>query len=44
MLDKDRKLAYMGAIDDNMNADKVEKHYVRAALDAVLEGKTPETT
>ena len=43
VLDKDRKLAYMGAIDDNMHADKVEKHHVRAALDALLAGKTPET-
>ena len=43
VLDKDRKLAYMGAIDDNMHADKVEKHYIRAALDALLDGKTPET-
>ncbi len=44
VLDKDRKLVYKGAIDDNMKADKVTKQYVRAALDAVLAGKTPETT
>ncbi len=43
VLDKDRKLAYVGAIDDEMHADKVEKKYIRAALDALLEGKTPET-
>ncbi len=43
LLNKDRKLAYMGAIDDEMHAEKVQKHYLRAALDAVLEGKTPET-
>jgi peroxiredoxin len=43
VLDKDRKLAYMGAIDDNMNADKVEKKHLRAALDAILDGKQPET-
>jgi len=43
VLNKDRKLAYMGAIDDNMKADKAEKHYLRAALDALLDGKTPET-
>jgi peroxiredoxin len=43
VLNKDRKLAYKGAIDDNMHADKVEKHYVQAALDALLDGKTPKT-
>ncbi|MGA2258691.1 MAG: thioredoxin family protein [Thermoguttaceae bacterium] len=43
ILNKDRKLAYMGAIDDNTHADKAEKHYVRTALDALLGGKTPET-
>ncbi|MGO9115652.1 MAG: thioredoxin family protein [Thermoguttaceae bacterium] len=43
VLDKARKLAYRGAIDDNMHADKAEKHYVRAAVDALLKGKTPET-
>jgi len=45
VFDKNRKLAYVGAIDDNsMNADKVEKHYIRAALDSLLAGKTPATT
>ena len=39
VLDKDRKLAYRGAIDDDMNADKVQQHYLRTALDAVLSGK-----
>ena len=43
VLDKDRKVAYMGAIDDNMKADGVKKQYLRAALDAVLDGKTPDT-
>ena len=43
VLDKNRKLAYMGAVDDSMNADKAKKHYIRAALDALLDGKTPET-
>jgi peroxiredoxin len=45
VFDKDRKLAYMGAIDDNwQKADDVKKQYVRAALDAMLAGKHPETT
>ena len=43
MLDKDRKLAYKGAIDDNIHADKVEKRHIRRAIDALLDGKTPET-
>jgi peroxiredoxin len=42
ILDKDRKVAYMGSIDDNQNSDEVEKHYVRTALDALLAGKTPD--
>lgn len=44
VLDGSRKIAYMGAIDDSMNEDKVTKHYVADALDAVLDGKTPTTT
>jgi peroxiredoxin len=44
LLDRDRKIAYMGAIDDNMNADKVTKHYLSDAIKAVLAGKAPETT
>jgi peroxiredoxin len=44
VFDKDRKLAYVGAIDDDMNADSVKKPYVRAALDSILSGKQPETT
>jgi peroxiredoxin len=43
LLDKDRKVAYMGAIDNSTKADKVEKQHLRAALDAVLAGKQPET-
>jgi peroxiredoxin len=42
VLDKDRKLAYVGAIDNSQNADKAEKHYLRDALDAIVEGKTPD--
>lgn len=44
VLDKNRKLAYTGAIDDDMSADSVKKQYVRAVLDAILNGKQPETT
>ena len=41
VLGKARKIAYMGAIDDSMKADKVQKPYLRDALDALLEGKEP---
>jgi len=44
VLDKDRKVAYIGAIDDNMEVDKVEVSYVRDALNALLAGKSPAKT
>jgi peroxiredoxin len=43
VLDGDRNVVYQGAIDDSMKAEKVEEHYLRDAVDAVLAGKTPET-
>lgn len=43
VLDKDRKVAYMGAIDDNNNPKRVKQHYLRDALDALLAGKKPPT-
>jgi len=42
VLDKDRVIKYMGALDDNMAEGKVEKHYLRDAVDAVLKGDSPE--
>ncbi len=42
VLDKDRKIAYMGGFDDSMNPAKVEKHYARDAVKALLNGKQPE--
>lgn len=42
VLDAQRRVAYMGALDDNaLSPSEVEQHYVRDALDAVLAGKTP---
>jgi len=35
------KVAYMGAIDDEMKADKVKSPYLRDALDALLKGQKP---
>ncbi len=43
VLDGDRKVAYMGAIDDHMAPGLVERQFLRDALDAILEGKPPET-
>jgi thiol-disulfide isomerase/thioredoxin len=43
LLDGEKSLVYAGAIDDNMEADKVEKHHLRDAIDAVLAGSKPET-
>ncbi len=41
VLDKDRKVAYMGAVDDNQQVEQVKAHYLREALDALLAGKKP---
>lgn len=43
VLDKERKIRYIGSMDDNvMNEAKVSKHYLRDAVDALLAGKAPE--
>ncbi len=44
VLDAERKIAYMGSIDDNIEEFRVKKSYLKEALDAVLAGKKPETT
>ena len=42
LFDKGGKLVYHGTIDDNHEeADKVQKRYLKDALDAVVGGKTP---
>lgn len=42
VLDAQRRVAYMGALDDNaLSPSEVQQQYVRDALDAVLAGKTP---
>lgn len=44
LLDGERKIAYLGAIDDQWtSADNVKRHYLRDALEAVLAGQAPET-
>jgi peroxiredoxin len=41
VLDSGRKIAYVGAVDDNMNADSIKTPFLRDALDALLAGKQP---
>lgn len=43
VLDQQRKIAYVGAIDDSMDQTAVKNKYVRDALDALLAGKQPAT-
>jgi peroxiredoxin len=42
VFDSDRRLVYHGAIDDSRDEDAVTQHYLRDALEAVLEGREPE--
>lgn len=40
VFDKDRKLAYTGALDDSRNAKKASKRYLADAVQALLDGKS----
>ncbi|HEV3168557.1 MAG TPA: thioredoxin family protein [Isosphaeraceae bacterium] len=42
VLDKDRTIRYTGALDNDMNESKVNKTYVRDAVDALLKGESVE--
>ena len=42
--DRDRRLRYHGAIDDNRDEAGVSQQYLRDALDAVLAGDDPSVT
>jgi peroxiredoxin len=42
VLDKDRVIRYLGAMDDNQQEAKVKATYLRDAVDAVLKGDSPE--
>lgn len=42
VLNKDRKVVYMGAMDDSPNADNVSRRYVEEAITAAMAGKLPE--
>jgi peroxiredoxin len=41
VLDKERKIRYTGAMDDNSTEAKATKNYLRQAVDAVLKGESP---
>jgi len=44
VLNKDRKVVYMGAMDDATDATRVKRDYVSLAIDAALKSKQPEIT
>jgi peroxiredoxin len=44
VLNKERKIVYMGSLDDNSDASKAKTNYLREAIDATLAGKSPATT
>ena len=44
VFDAARKLRYVGAIDDSERPQRVEKRYLRDALDALLAGQAPSVT
>jgi peroxiredoxin len=41
VLDKERKIRYLGAMDDNRTEAKVKKTYLKDAVEALLKGETP---
>jgi peroxiredoxin len=43
VLDKERKIAYMGGMDDSSLAETVKARFLEPAVEAVLAGKAPET-
>src|SRR5207253_8421029 len=42
VLNKDRKVVYLGAMDDSPDGKKITKRYVEDAVAATLAGKSPE--
>ena len=44
VLDGQRRVAYMGKIDDHQEPTKVRTRYLRDAVDSLLAGKEPEVT
>lgn len=44
VLDGERRVAYMGSLDDSPDGKKVTKRYVETAIESVLGGGKPEVT
>src|SRR5262249_7914403 len=44
VLDRNRKIAYMGAMDDHSPPAEAKINYLEKAVEAVLKGDKPETT
>lgn len=44
VLNKERRIAYMGGFDDNSDASQAKMNYLHAAVDAVLQGTKPAVT
>jgi peroxiredoxin len=44
VLDRERRIVYMGALDDSTEAANVKVQYVQLAIDAALVGKSPDVT
>ncbi|MFI4875991.1 MAG: redoxin domain-containing protein, partial [Blastopirellula sp. JB062] len=44
VLNKKRKIVYMGALDDAVDAEKAKINYVQLAIDAALRGERPAKT
>ena len=44
VFDRERRLRYHGAIDDNRDEHQASQHYLRDALDALLAGEEPPVT
>jgi peroxiredoxin len=42
VLNKDRKIVYMGAMDDKTKADQAKVNYLEPAVEAALKGEKPE--
>ena len=43
VLNKERKVVYMGGMDDNSNTELVKHHYLEDAVTAALKGEKPAT-
>lgn len=41
LLSPDRKIVYVGSMDDNSDPAKVKQHYLEAAVAAAIKGETP---